>query len=127
MSKEIKLSLLALVVIPVFAIWFFWGRSSRDTTTGSSPAPSPEPAHDTAPAAFAAPATSPVAASAGESAPTVALQAPAPSSSIGPDGEVRTRLILRNRPSFLKGTPLGCDPPFTTDVEGKRHYKKECF
>jgi hypothetical protein len=127
MSKEIKLSLLALVVLPALVMWFFWGRPATNATRESSSAYGLESMHDTAPGAVAMPATSPVAPLGSEGTAVVALEPPLPSSSAIGDGDARARLMLRHRPSVVKGTPLGCDPPYTIDVEGNKHYKKECF
>jgi hypothetical protein len=126
MSKEIKLALLALVVLPVFAVWLFWGRPASDATDDRRPAGPAELLDDTARAALVAPAPSVVAPAASESANAV-LEPPAPSSSTPFRGEASARLLLRHRPTFLKGAPRGCDPPYTIDSEGNRLYKKECF
>jgi hypothetical protein len=126
MSNSIKIALLALVLLPVLAIWLFLGRPTGDGAPGSPAAVSPS-VPEKAPVALAAPATSPPAPVAIAAPSSAALEPSPASSSIGADGEVRARLMLRRRPEFLKGTPAGCDPPFTTDSDGNKHYKKECF
>src|SRR5260221_13476992 len=61
MSKEIRLSLFALVLLPLLAIWFFWRRPLADSKRESSPDSRSDQGADAAPVALAPTATSPVA------------------------------------------------------------------
>jgi hypothetical protein len=56
-----------------------------------------------------------------ESTPPVASTAPAASVSAKPVGKP----IFRGKTGGTK--PVGCDPPFEFDKEGKKHFKPECL
>jgi hypothetical protein len=117
MSRQLKVALLGLLVLPLVAVWFFWARA--DEVGGASAA---RESRAVAASPSAAPPVAPPAPA--QSAANVGASA-APGLVVG-DSET-ARLTIRHRPAFLKGVPLGCDPPYTVDVEGNKHYKKECF
>jgi hypothetical protein len=131
MSTPVKIALFAMALVPVLAILVFWGRPARDSVE-LQPAALPSPPVVTAPSVAAAPSVAPVAPVTSPPAltivrvPIVPLEPAPPSSVTVGDNETRARMMLRHRPSFLKGAPGGCDPPFTIDSEGNKHPKEGC-
>jgi len=115
MSNEIKISLFALVVLPLLAVWFFWGRPAHDAI--------PEPPSairlaigDAGPPVLTVPSPPPI-------APPLET---APSASGDEEGEAR-RSFTRHRPTFVNGAGAGCDPPYLIDADGIKHQKKGCL
>ena len=126
MSKQIKLSLFALVLLPLLAIGLFWRRPEIDTKKETLPDPrSEQVAGDAAPVALIPTATSPVAPSEHEATVGVAIE-PALSLSAVNLGEARSRRFLERHPTFRRDQPSGCNPPYTLDRDGNKLYKKEC-
>jgi len=126
MSKEIRLSLFALVLLPLLAIWFFWRRPQADSKRESSPDSRSDQGADAAPVALAPTATSPVAPSEHEVKAEAATE-PTPSSSAVGDDEPRSRRLVPPHPTLRRDPPSGCNPPYTIDHDGNKVYKKECL
>ena len=126
MSKEIKLSLLALVLLPILAIGFFWRGPLADVKRESSPDLQSDQVVDAEPVALAPVVPSLVAPPQPEVKVDAAIDPPLSLSAVG-FGEARSRRFTERHPTFRRDPPSGCNPPYTIDRDGNKVYKKDCF
>jgi serine/threonine-protein kinase len=111
-ASAFAIAIAAIAILVVSSRFGDRSRSASDLSATSSSSSSQGPDRgDPAPAS--APAPAPASASAPASAPASAASNPAASSKRGPAGK--------------KGGKPSCNPPFTVDAEGHRHFLVECL
>lgn len=124
----------------VLAIYFFTSKKNAPITL-TNVRPSATPPVSASPSPSASPSSGVEIAEPAQSASS-APAAPSPSASAPPQTTATARLFAGPntnsgvspgvkrpdaKPLTLPPTPKGCDPPYTVDSNGRRHYKLECL
>ena len=92
--------------------------------------PTPQPSQSVAPTTPPQPSVTAAPSTTTGSIPSAGSSAPAPSTTASSAGVPSTTTTATARPVVLPTTPKppkpSCDPPYTVDDKGHRHYKPEC-
>jgi len=111
----------AMVVLLVGGVWVFRRAPAAEAAATASAAPPPEPS-SALPASPSAPAVESAA------APPSAEPAPTPSASASAAASAPVARPARPAVRLPVAKPnKACDPPYTWDAEGRKHYKPECL
>ena len=121
-SPRRTLAVAAIVAVPLLVAGaLFFSRAAPAPVPVASASPSPASSASSAPPATPAPSAT-VAAVASSSPPPNVTAAPSASVSAPPPPAAH-----QAHAPAAKARPSGCDPPYTTDAQGHRHYKMECL
>jgi hypothetical protein len=115
-------TVLSVAALGVVAAVVFAGRGGRADAGGIAPAAPRVVAVDTAPSAAPSAPVASAPAAPPPSAPVVAPPATSPSAASAPPPAARTRPV-RGRGAAKHA----CDPPYTVDSSGFKHYDPSCF